>query len=65
MSAGLASSTRTGRFANESRPSTEDPPAALPVQDKRERFGQILSMHLTRPTIWHAGSRAMSPTHKT
>ena len=46
MSAGLASSTRTGRFANESRPSTEDPPAALPVQDKRERFGQILSMHL-------------------
>jgi RNA polymerase sigma-70 factor (ECF subfamily) len=46
MSAGLASSTRTRRFANESRPSTEDPPAALPVQDKRERFGQILSMHL-------------------
>jgi len=46
MSAGLASSTRTGRFANESRPSTEDPPAALPVQDKRERFDQILSMHL-------------------
>ena len=46
MSAGLASSTRTGRFANESRPSTEEPPAALPVQDKRERFGQILSMHL-------------------
>jgi RNA polymerase sigma-70 factor (ECF subfamily) len=46
MSAGLASSTRTGRFANESRPSTEEPPAALPVQDKRERFDQILSMHL-------------------
>jgi len=45
MSAGLASSTRTGRFANESRPSTE-PPAALQVQDKRERFDQILSMHL-------------------
>jgi len=46
MSAGLASSTRTGRFANESRPSTEEPPAAWPVQDKRERFDQILSMHL-------------------
>jgi len=46
MSAGLACSTRTGRFSNESRPSTEEPPAAWPVQDKRERFDQILSMHL-------------------